>query len=198
MAFQIVASPDGASRRFAYVSPSCEAINGVSAEAAMADPSVLYDLILPEYRPMMMAAEAAALEQRAPFSVEVPFRRPDGTVRWFRITSAPHVLEDGSTTWDGIQIDITKERLAQRRLELALDATGLGLWEYRIDTDELYWAAQTRRLYGVGPDEEVTLQLYQERIHPEDREAALKAYEFGADAAGRRLRGRAPDHPSRR
>ena len=48
MAFQIVASADGSSRRFSYVSPSCEALNGVSAEAAKADPSGREKQIQPE------------------------------------------------------------------------------------------------------------------------------------------------------
>jgi PAS domain S-box-containing protein len=176
MSFQIVASPDGAVRRFTYVSPSCEAVNGVSAEAALADGSRLYGLVLPEYREKMAKAEAAALATQEPFSIEVPFRRPDGALRWFRITSAPHRLEDGSTAWDGIQLDITDQRMAQRRLELALEATGLGLWEFRIDTDELYWSRRTRELYGMGPDEPIDFEIYRQRIHPDDREASMAAY----------------------
>jgi PAS domain S-box-containing protein len=175
MAFQILASPDGASRRFAYVSRSCEALNGIPAEAAMADASALYDLVMPEYRPVMISAEAAALATLSPFSVEVPFRRPDGLIRWFRISSTPHRLEDGSIAWEGIQLDITEERVVQRRLALALEATGLGLWEYQVETGELYWSRRTRELYGLGPDDEVNFEVFKTRVHPDDRDVSLKA-----------------------
>lgn len=176
MAFQLVVPADGSSRRFAYVSSSCEAVNGVAAEHAMRDASLLYGLILPEYQPLMAQAETKALASLAPFSMEVPLRRPDGAVRWCRITSAPHVLDDGSTIWDGIQLDITEQRSVQRRLELAIEATGLGLWEYRIDTGELYWSRRTRELYGMAPDEPIDYAGYQQRVHPDDREHSQAIY----------------------
>jgi PAS domain S-box-containing protein len=184
MAFQIVASEDGVTRRFSYVSPSCEAVNGIAADAAKADPGLLYDLILPEYRELMATAEAAALADMTPFSIEVPFRRKDGQVRWFRITSAPHRLADGSTVWDGIQLDITDQLLAQRRLEMALETTGLGLWEYDISNGQLYWSRRTRDLYGVGPDEPIDFDFYRSRLHPDDREHSLQIYETALKASG--------------
>jgi PAS domain S-box-containing protein len=176
MAFQLVVPADGGSRRFAYVSSSCESVNGVAAEQAMRDATLLYGLILPEYQPLMAQAESEALASLEPFSMEVPFRRPDGAVRWCRITSAPHVQADGSTIWDGIQLDITEQRSVQRRLELAIEATGLGLWEYRIDTGELYWSRRTRELYGVAPDEPIDYAGYQARVHPDDRAQSQAIY----------------------
>src|SRR5690348_17059140 len=71
----------------------------------------------------------------------------------------------------------TGERTAERRLELALEATGLGLWEYRIDTGDLYWSPQTRAFFGIGPDEPVSFEAYQAAIHPEDSAISRASFE---------------------
>ncbi|MEO8113077.1 MAG: HWE histidine kinase domain-containing protein [Phenylobacterium sp.] len=116
MAFQVVFSADGSQRHFTFVGQPCEALNGVTAEAAMADPFVLYDLILPEHREAFMRAEAEALAKLQAFDMEVPMRLPGGEVRWRRICSAPRLMADGSTVWDGLEIDVTERRVIAEQL----------------------------------------------------------------------------------
>jgi PAS domain-containing protein len=135
MAFQIKASPDGRARTFAHVSDSCRSMTGVDPDAALADPALLYATILPEYLEALAVAEAEALAAMKTFDVEVRMRGPDGDVRWRRIVSTPRRLADGSTLWDGLLQDVTDQRRAEielseqrRRLEAAVEATGLGLW----------------------------------------------------------------------
>lgn len=191
MAYQIIASPDGSQRRFSFVGQGCEALNGVSAEAAMADPSALYDLILPEHRKAFLRAEAEALAERRPFDIEVAMRLPDGQVRWRRIASAPRVMGDGSTVWDGLQIDVTeRRRIAEeleeqrRRLEMAVEATGLGFWEWDSRTGVITWSERNRELFGVGPTTKITAARYMELVHPEDRERVREAYRAARSQPG--------------
>lgn len=187
MAFRIHASADGASRRFVYVSPCCRQMTGVDPAAALADPSVLYGQILPEHRDALEAAERAALAERRRFDAEVRMRREDGEVRWRRITSTPTVLADGSTVWDGLLMDITEakeaeaELLEQRgRLEAAVEATGLGLWEWNVRTGEIVWSDRNRALFGVTPDEPVDIQRYMKMVHPEDLPGVQAVYREAA------------------
>jgi PAS domain S-box-containing protein len=60
-----------------------------------------------------------------------------------------------------------EDTLAQ--LELALEATGIGLWEWHVESDELWWSAGQERLYGLEPG---TFGGRQEDfahfVHPED------------------------------
>ena len=72
MAFQIAVSADRSTRRFTYVGPSCQALNGVSPEAVIANPRVLYDMILPGHAERFVAAEAAAHAEARPFEIERP------------------------------------------------------------------------------------------------------------------------------
>jgi PAS domain S-box-containing protein len=191
MAFQIAIPADRSTRRFTYVSPNCEALNGVSAKAAMADSRVLYDLILPEHAARFLAAEEAALAAGKPFEIEIAMRRPDGEVRWHRIASSPRSLPDGSTLWDGLQTDVTeRHRIAdeleeqRRRVEVAVEATDLGLWELDLRSETLTWSDQNRRLFGVAPDAAVTTQLYMSLVHEADRESLRESYRAARDAEG--------------
>jgi len=119
MMYQIIRSPDG-SRRFSFVSSRCLVLNGVEAEVAMADGSVLYDLILPEHREAFARAEAIAADSLQPFEAEVQMRRPNGDVRWFRMSAAPRPLADGGIVWDGVQVDIHEVKVAEERRHLLM------------------------------------------------------------------------------
>lgn len=187
MAYELEAKADG-SRRFTFVGQRCLAVNGVPAEIAMADASTLYNLILPEHRAAFDAAEAVALEKMQPFDVEVAMRRPDGQVRWHRIVSMPRYRPDGAVLWDGLQVDITDRRqLAaelreqRRRLEVAVEATGLGFWEWDIEAGKVTWSDRNKALYGLAPDAKVTIERYLQLVHPEDVEAVQAAFQSARD-----------------
>lgn len=183
MVFQIHADRAGATRRFTYVSPNCEALNGVPAESALADFEALYGLIVPEHRELFQAAESAALAGDGRFDVEVQMRLPDGELRWRRIASARRDLADGSTLWDGLMSEITEakrtaeELEAQRRnIEVAVAATGLGFWEWDIRANQLTWSPRNREIFGLPPDAPVNIQVYLAMIHPDDLDRTRQVF----------------------
>lgn len=117
MVYQIVAAPDG-NPRFSFVSSRCEELNGVKAEAAMADPTVLYNLIAPEHRAEFAEAEQRARETLSTFEIETQICRPDGEMRWVRMASSPRRLPNGEIVWDGLQVDIHDLKTAEERRRL--------------------------------------------------------------------------------
>ncbi|CDZ69579.1 Diguanylate cyclase/phosphodiesterase with PAS/PAC and Chase sensor(S) [Neorhizobium galegae bv. orientalis] len=63
------------------------------------------------------------------------------------------------------------ETLSQR-LELALQASGVGVWEYEPSTDTLIWDQRMRELYDA-PDRDVREYVdWRDALHPDDLEAA--------------------------
>lgn len=190
MAFQIETSPQGG-RRFTFVGPRCKAVNGVTPEAVMADPAVLYNLILPEHREAFAAAEAQAIALMQPFDVEVAVQRPDGLVRWQRFASLPRPQPDGRVLWDGLQIDVTdRRRMAseleeqRRRVEVAVEATDLGFWEVDLRSEAVTWSDRNRRLFGLSPEGPVTLQIYMDLVAEEDRELVRESFRQARDGNG--------------
>jgi PAS domain S-box-containing protein len=190
MAFQIETSPNGG-HRFTFVGLRCLTLNGVSPEAVMADPAVLYNLILPEHREAFAAAEAQAIALMQPFDIEVAVQRPDGVVRWQRFASLPRPQPDGRVLWDGLQVDVSdRRRMAaeleeqRRRVEVAVEATDLGLWEIDLRTEAVTWSDRNRRLFGLSPEGPVNLQIYMDLVADEDREQVRDSFRQACDGAG--------------
>ncbi len=113
MVFQISASVSG-ERRFTFVASNCKQLNGIEAEEVIRNPGLIYGMILPEHRAVFLEREQAAIAAMAHFDHEVPMRRADGELRWFRISSAPRSGPKGGVLWDGIQVDITERVLAEQ------------------------------------------------------------------------------------
>ena len=60
--------------------------------------------------------------------------------------------------------------LTRKRLQLATDAAGLGIWEWEIATGKVTWDAQMYRIYGLTPDEfDGKIETQLKFIHPEDQ-----------------------------
>ncbi|MDB5425349.1 MAG: sensor histidine kinase [Phenylobacterium sp.] len=187
MAFILESRPDGA-KRFVFAGPRCQFVNGVSGEAAMADANLIFDRILPEHRAAFEAAEAEARANLTPFDVEVAMRGAGEEVRWRRFASLPRPQPDGSVLWDGLQIDVSDRRTMaaelveqHRRLEVAVEAAGLGFWEWDVAARKVSWSEHNKALYGLAPEAEVTVPMYLEMVHPEDRETVRSAFLAAAD-----------------
>ena len=86
-------------------------------------------------------------------------RRHDGVYRTFAVRAVPVTGERGEIVeWVGVHTDITEQREAEqhvreslRRLELALDAASVGMWDWDLDTGAMTWTRQTHLITGIAP-----------------------------------------------
>ncbi|ACG79462.1 sensor histidine kinase [Phenylobacterium zucineum HLK1] len=191
MAYQVLSSADGRSRRFTHVGSLCREMTGLSPEEVMDDPGRIYDQILPEHRAAFDRAEAGAIATLSGFEVEVRMRGPDGATRWRRIASRPRPQPDGAVIWDGLMTDVTEARHAtealreqRRRLEVAVEATGLGFWEWDVRNDRITWSERNRELFGAGEKGVFDIARYAELVHPDDRDAIRDVYQRTLEAPG--------------
>lgn len=67
------------------------------------------------------------------------------------------------------ELQISKERLA-----LALETSGIGIWEWDIITGKLFWSAELKKLYGLKAKDNITYEKYLSLIHPDDLEQSRK------------------------
>ena len=74
---------------------------------------------------------------------------------------------------------------SEERTRLAVDATGIGIFDFVPDTGSLRWDARVRDLFGVGPDEPVSYDgTFLPGLHPDDREAADAAVRSALEPGG--------------
>ncbi len=119
MVYQVNSGKDGRQRVFSYLSPKVEAFHGLKAKDVKRNPSLIYDQVQEPYRAILAEAEARAFETMSKLEIDVPVQLPAGDVHWRRFISSPRSHSDGSIIWDGIELDITRQRQAEEeRLRL--------------------------------------------------------------------------------
>jgi PAS domain S-box-containing protein len=105
-------------------------------------------------------------------------RWPDGTEKMLSVNGAPLFDDDGAVESVVCTLtDITGQRErkrdlqeTERRLQLALEASETGVWEWNCETNEVAWNDTLERLMGFEPGEfDGTLSAVLDLIHPEDR-----------------------------
>ena len=125
---------------------------------------------------------------------------PNG--RTFDIYNFPFADADGSPMILEMDIDITERKAAEaelarhrehleevvqarteelrqsrERLDWVLSTTGVGHWLNTLPLGGLNWDERTRELFFVPTGVEPTIELFWERLHPEDREPTRLAVE---------------------
>ncbi len=69
---------------------------------------------------------------------------------------------------DMIEVALDR-RLAHDRLELAVSSTGLGVWEWDIESQRLVWSVELERIAGLAPHTfEGTYEAFLAQVHPDD------------------------------
>ncbi|EAZ92591.1 hybrid sensor histidine kinase/response regulator [Crocosphaera chwakensis] len=59
---------------------------------------------------------------------------------------------------------------SEARLRLAIESAQLGTWDLNLITNELKWDAGCKAMFGLPPEAEISMDVFFERLHPEDRE----------------------------
>ena len=171
--------------------PAAQALFGYSAEEAIGRPVQL--LIPPERE----AEEMRILSDLA-HGVSVPAfdtlrQAKDGSLREVSLTISP--IRDSRGTIVGaskIARDISERKRAaaalrdsETRLRFVLDASQIGDWDLNIGTRELRGSARFARCLGLERIDPATgFDSFVQRLHPQDRDAALQRFELAMAGQG--------------
>ena len=115
MVYQFVLHPDS-SMTFPFVSESCLELFGMEHTELMRDASVLLDTIHPDDRPGFYRSVADSANSLSPWEWEGR-GGASGEERWFRCISRPERQANGDVLWDGLVIDTTGRKVAEKRIE---------------------------------------------------------------------------------
>ncbi|GJD94400.1 PAS domain-containing protein [Methylobacterium iners] len=137
------------------------------------------DFTIPDYLPLDETAFAQARERGWWEPYEKEYRRLDGGRFPVRISSAPLAGEPDRVVVS-IQ-DISEARAAEaelreseKRLQLAKQAAGIGVWDWDLTTNAITWSSEMYQVLGVDPatPPERLFEAWTNVLHPADREAA--------------------------
>lgn len=87
-------------------------------------------------------------------------------------------LARSRVTWEREVATVGREVTLARRLGLALDAGGMGIWVWDEKTGEVEWDDRVRALFGLEDRSfEGTMDGWIARVHPDDRPRVIKSLE---------------------
>lgn len=108
--------------------------------------------------------------------VELSSLRKDGSGFLSEIGLYPIALSSGPSLLVSI-VDITASCQADRtfrddqmRLDLAVQAGQVGIFEYDYQGGTVWWSPILRTIHGIGMEEPASLERYLQLVHPSDRE----------------------------
>lgn len=116
-----VAMLDEEKRQFNYVSDAVNKLYGCTPEQALEDSSLIYGRIHKDDVENLLKKEKEALKNMSIFRTECRVINPDGTIRWSYYVSQPTII-NGVVCWDGIEIDLTKQKNIENELTKAKEA----------------------------------------------------------------------------
>lgn len=142
------------------------------------------EAVHPDDRAGLVAARARALATGRLQEVEYRLRRRDGAWRQVIGRGVPIAGPDGMVAeLVGTATDITDLRRIEDRLELALQGTSDGLWDWDLTTGDVYHSPRWIAMLGFAPEEwESSVANWIAHVHPDDlaeTEEHLRAYLAG-------------------
>lgn len=152
--FQRVQRPDG-DAVYNFIRGGLAAQLGVDPERARVHPRAVLDCILPEDQERLVHAMDKTRQSLSVLEMELSAYTTSGELRWLRSISQPRRLDDGSTIWDGLFLDITEQRSAENQVHhLVMHDRVTGLpnvvtFEERLQ-DAIRYATEKGRLLVVG------------------------------------------------
>jgi PAS domain S-box-containing protein len=118
---------------FTYLSPQAEDVFGLPSDDLRANPRHLGELVHPEDRERVQAANAHAEETGEPFNEEFRIIHPDGRIVWLDSRAVLVRDDDGRPRfWHGVAIDVTAHRELESRYR---DLAGMVFGELGVDAD---------------------------------------------------------------
>lgn len=69
-------------------------------------------------------------------------------------------------------------------LRRAVDAAGVAMWQWNVDTDGLAMDLRGYELWEVPPAADLTFEILSEKIHPADRNRVREAFSATRSVAG--------------
>lgn len=183
--YQTVEMPDGRIS-YPYMSAGIFALTGIPAAEIMENPLALRQTIHDKDLPRLREAEQQSRLSGGPFNCQFRHRARDGRQVWVHARSAPRSGPNGATIWDGVVMDVTERKEAENRIralneriQLAVKAGRIGIWELDFGTGRFIWDEQMHSLYGMKEGEfGGSLEEWSGLLHPEDVAKTLRDWEL--------------------
>lgn len=142
-----------------------------------------------EHLPEYFAGLVSAMQEGKFYRGEFCNKAKDGSFYWVDTNIVPFLNEEGKVyQYMSINRDITPKkealeqlRASEERYKSIIAVSNTGAWEYNVDTHQVWYSAQYFAMLGIDkPDgawEDTEGMSWIDRLHPDDRERAVKIFD---------------------
>ena len=141
-------------------------------------------VLLPDDHDRVLAAINDALAGKTPYDIEYRIVRPNGDVRVVHAQGDVHRDATGHPlSMAGTALDITERkriedalRAGEERWHLAVRGSNDGIWDWNIQTGEVFFSPRWKAMRGFEEDEITNhVDEWRSRIHPDDLDRVLQS-----------------------
>lgn len=145
------------------------------------------DIVHPDDREAAASAWQESVTTLRPARIVHRMRNVSGEYRWVFCRAVPLLNEAGQVQeWAGTISDIHDRRAAEdklrdseERLRLAIETTGLGIWDVNIVTGERQWTPEAYEIFGLEPGTPLNEERILQHVHPDDRDRFAEKFYKG-------------------
>ena len=171
-----------------YVSVNSEQLLGYTKEDFLTSKVTYSECIHKDDLAEVFKEVEAGKESGDLFFKHKPYRvvTKDNKIKWVLDNTIIIRDEQGKIKYfQGYIIDITEEILTREKLQnsnlrwkFALEGSGDGIWDWNLETSEVYFSSQWKKMLGFKDDEiKGVLDEWESRVHPDDIEYVNKSIE---------------------
>ena len=150
------------------------------------------DYVAKDDIPAFLAHVRQCISQRAEVTSEVDLVTHGGASHTVQLRSIPvedsqHEIVLSKTAIADITANRQIEealRESEERLRMAVEATGLGTWDYDLLSERLTWSRENKAIFGLSADAEIDYPKFLSHLHPEDRPRVDIAAQAAVSANG--------------
>jgi PAS domain S-box-containing protein len=170
-----------------YVSPNVTEMLGYPVSTFQGPGTPWIRLLHPDDKEWVVDAWSTAWAAQVPYELEYRYVAADGSSVWVRDSVRPVERGDGSVLWQGVLLDITREKEAElareaseHRFQELVEQVPAIVYEMGLDDDRrsLYVSPHAEVLLGYTREEWLDQpDIWTELLHPMDREVELAAHD---------------------
>ena len=154
-----------------FVSEGCKDLFEVSNDEFTRRHAVIWDCIAPEYHGQVRMNYEEHTQDGSGGEHIIPIITDSGKTKWVLDRFNIVQFEDGLCMLDGIMLDITEKLENEQRLQLAIEGTRQGMWDWNAETGELTYNDYMMEMLGYEKEEMgFTAESFFNLLHPDQQE----------------------------